>query len=627
MFSRSGAGRSRRLLIALGLALVAGYLGYLGAANWFLASETGDRVINRKPEKLRLQWSRARTWLPGIVVLDEVTITGANRRFDWTASLDHVRVHVSLWRLPRKIFHSDHIVGSGLIFRLRQHEAAGANGDAGAAAGAVEGPEPPEPAPRKRRKPWHLELDGISIANVHEVSIGQSSLIGRGEISGGLEVTIRGPLRFDVLGLAFTEAKLLRAGETVGENVAFEVAASSSPFEPGADTVREILGGVSGSARLTADVESIAALDFLLEKPEWLSFSGSGHLETAFELDDGVVLPGGRLDFDAKTLQAQIVDWTVEGGGAIALRLPEEGPQAAALDVDFDQFAIRRGEREVAHIHGENLRVALEASAFDLERGLEDLDLRVDLPPSRVDFTAYDSYLPKSPFQIKGGSGTLASWFEYSEDDESARGEVDLSVAGASAIAGSLGFGGDLRLHTTINSGDLATQRFDVSGSSLELRNVRVTKAGGAVESEGWWATFATGKARLDMKEPLAAEVVVNGRMRDAKPFLTALAAQRKVLFWIDELVSAKDIEGRATIDVDGKTMAARNLDIRGRKLTIEGDIAVEGRSRDGLLFIEYGPFSTGVELGGGESEWKLFRARRWFDERRSERGRRPLVE
>ena len=153
-----------------------------------------------------------------------------------------------------------------------------------------------------------------------------------------------------------------------------------------------------------------------------------------------MVEPGGRLDFDAETLAARIADWTVDGGGAIALHLPEDGPQAAVLDVDFEQFAIRRGEREVAHIHGENLRVALEARAFDLEHGLEDLDLRIDVPPSRVDFAAYNSYLPKSPFHIEGGSGTLTSWFEYSEEDGAGRGEVDLAVEGASAIAGSLGW-------------------------------------------------------------------------------------------------------------------------------------------------------------------------------------------
>jgi hypothetical protein len=363
-----------------------------------------------------------------------------------------------------------------------------------------------------------------------------------------------------------------------------------------------------------------------LRKPEWLSFAGNGHLETAFRLRRGVVAPGGHLDFDASMLEARLADWTVQGAGAIALDLPEGGPQAAVVDVDFGQFSIRRGEREVAHVHGEGLSVALTARSLDLEHGLEGLDLRVDVPPSRVDFAAYNSYLPKSPFRIEGGDGTLSTWFEYSEAESEGHGEVEITVAGASGTAGELGIGGDVKLHTLIKSADVGARRFDVSGSSLELRNVRVTKPGGGVESDGWWATFATGAANLEMQEPLVATAAVRARMRDAKPLLTALASQRKVLFWIDELIGVKDIVGSAQLQVDGQSLAARDVAITGRRLEIEGDIRFAGKHRDGLLFIEYGPFSTGLEIVGTEREWKLFHARRWFEERRSARSASPTA-
>jgi hypothetical protein len=290
------------------------------------------------------------------------------------------------------------------------------------------------------------------------------------------------------------------------------------------------------------------------------------------------------------------------------------------VDVDFQQFAIRRGDREVAHIHGEDLSVAMRAGALDLEHGLEDLDLRIDVPPSQVDFATYTSYLPKSPFRIDRGEGTLRSWFEYSEATGEGKGEVEIAVAGAAGAAGDLGIGGDVRLHTLVKNADLEARRFDISGSSLELRNVRVTKPGGAVESEDWWATFATSTGALEMREPLEAEIGVHARMRDAKPFLTALASQRKVLFWIDELVRVEDVEGRAVIVVDGHSLAARDVDISGRRLDIEGDIRVAGEERDGLLLIEYGPLSTALEMAGHEREWKLVNARRWFEDRRGAR-------
>jgi hypothetical protein len=122
------------------------------------------------------------------------------------------------------------------------------------------------------------------------------------------------------------------------------------------------------------------------------------------------------------------------------------------------------------------------------------------------------------------------------------------------------------------------------------------------------------------MKEPVEAEIAVLGKMRDAHPFLTALASQKKILFWIDDLISVRDLEGRATVEVDGQSLAARDVAITGNHLEIEGDIRLSGPSRDGLLFIEYGPFSTALEIDGAEREWKLFRARRWFEARREAR-------
>jgi hypothetical protein len=100
MGSKPGS-RRLRLLLALGAAIVVAYLGYLGSANWFLSSSAADRVINRKPEKLRLDWSRARSWFPGVVVLDDVKIAGSNRQFDWRAEIDHVLRSPRRWEAPR----------------------------------------------------------------------------------------------------------------------------------------------------------------------------------------------------------------------------------------------------------------------------------------------------------------------------------------------------------------------------------------------------------------------------------------------------------------------------------------------------------------------------------------------
>jgi hypothetical protein len=502
------------------------------------------------------------------------------------------------------VFRSRGIAGRGLVFELRAVE------------GADEEPTVRRPKPRN---PWLLDLGGIRISEVRQITIGDSTLAGNGELRGGLEHELRGYLQFDRLALTFADARLDRGSTPVAADVAFAVEISSGEFEPGDDQLRAVLGGVSGDLELGADVESLAVLNLLLRKPDWLSFDGRGRLETAFGVRDGEVLPGGRFDLDATTLQARVLDWTADGAGSIALELPESGDPAARLDVGFDQFAIRRGERELAHVHGQDLRVAIAARAIDLERGFEDLDLRVDLPPSRVDFAVYNTYLPKSSFRVERGEGTLSSWFEYSEGSGAGRGEVELAVSGAAGAFGDLGLSGDLRLHTALRGqrDDFADRRFDVSGSSLELSKVSVTKPGGAVESRDWWATLAAATAQLDFEEPLRAEVALHGRMRDAEPILAAIASRQEALFWLDELVRVEDLAGKAKLKVDGKAFSARELAITGDRLEIFGDFDSAGGRREGLMYFKYGPFAAALEIAGKQRDWKLTHPWRWFDDKR----------
>ena len=191
MSSRPGAGGRRRLLIALASPSSLAYRGYLGAANWFLASETGDRVINRKPDKLRIDWSRARSWFPGIVVLDDVTIAGASRAFDWTASLDHVRsccLSGGCRSRPSTVSRSWATASSSASASTMRSSMSRAPRSRRRARPRHPPPPRVRRLPSKRRKPWHLELDGIPIKDLREISIGQSSLIGRGKLSGGLEL-------------------------------------------------------------------------------------------------------------------------------------------------------------------------------------------------------------------------------------------------------------------------------------------------------------------------------------------------------------------------------------------------------------------------------------------------------
>ena len=82
------------------------------------------------------------------------------------------------------------------------------------------------PPARRSRDPWRIELDGIRIQDLREISIGESSLIGKGSLAGGLDFAVPAARSAStVLSLSFADARLMRAGNTVGENVSFTIEA------------------------------------------------------------------------------------------------------------------------------------------------------------------------------------------------------------------------------------------------------------------------------------------------------------------------------------------------------------------------------------------------------------------
>jgi len=75
--------RVRRRLIGIAIACVAVELTYVVAASLLLRGDTLERVINRKPEKFRIEFTGARSWLPGVVSVERLTLHGQSRTVQW----------------------------------------------------------------------------------------------------------------------------------------------------------------------------------------------------------------------------------------------------------------------------------------------------------------------------------------------------------------------------------------------------------------------------------------------------------------------------------------------------------------------------------------------------------------
>ena len=95
----------RRWLVGIAIACIAFELLYLVAAHFMLQGDTLTRLINKKPEKMQITWTSARSWFPGVVTVEKLAIRGQTRRIQWYLAADDAHGRISLVRLALKQVH------------------------------------------------------------------------------------------------------------------------------------------------------------------------------------------------------------------------------------------------------------------------------------------------------------------------------------------------------------------------------------------------------------------------------------------------------------------------------------------------------------------------------------------
>lgn len=86
----------------LGWILVGLYAVYLLAANLFLNAGFGPGLINRKPERFRMEWAHGLSLYPGHVVLWQAQFHGHARRIQWSAQADKLSGRIAVLPLLRR---------------------------------------------------------------------------------------------------------------------------------------------------------------------------------------------------------------------------------------------------------------------------------------------------------------------------------------------------------------------------------------------------------------------------------------------------------------------------------------------------------------------------------------------
>jgi hypothetical protein len=330
----------KRLL--LGLILLAGLyiVLYLLPANLFLGTGLGQRLLNRRPERLRVEWGSAWSLWPGAVEVRGFRIEGDNRRVRWAVAVDRGRGRIGLLPLLSKELRVSGFEGEGVSSRVTRHP-----------------PQAPAPPPRARRRPWTLRFDELRLSRVRAVQYGPLRLEGEGRAAGSFHAVFGEETEVELRRLEMEGARLSAAGRPVAHGVSLRTALRLGPYAPRRHPGAAGFDFLSGTLQATGEMEDL---------PVFRKVSGSGiprpgRLALDLRVERGVLRPRSRVALEprAGSRSRMAVTGSVTSGPM--------GPRLF-LQADLGGFILPRGGGRPPLLESEALDVSAATSELRLSR-------------------------------------------------------------------------------------------------------------------------------------------------------------------------------------------------------------------------------------------------------------------
>lgn len=627
-----------RLLLATAFAALALYPLYLVAGNWLLRSGEIERRLNRRPERLLIQARKAWTVWPGVIHVEGFEIRNQTRVSQWWAAMDRGTFELRLLDLRDRELQITGLTGQGVSFRLRRRVDVPTwvrkpRQELQPAIPGLENPprRPPEvvypkpPAAARQRDPWRIRLAGIQLANVREIWVEEYHFAGEARIAGGFDLQVWKRTHVEPTRLQIESGDLYlgpKAGAPILAGMSGRIDGEISPYSPAEHRGWNAIRFLSGRARMTGGVASLAFLDEYMQRTRWLKLDAEqGLLNADLRLRRGQVMAGSRLEARPERLAASFLDYRAEGTGLARWSIPEGEGDEARLLLDFEEFRVERRGYGKPHVVGKGLRVEAAGSEPRI-LGQRDLfsprSVKIEVPWSDVPRLAfYNAYLPqRSGMELTGGSGRIRSRFQAAAPEWIGSGDIHLIAKQVGARFENRPMRGDLDVHTRLRRADLREKHFDVSGTKLNLTNARMA---GPMGGEVWWARAHLDRAVITPGAPVFLRARVESTLSDTRPlfaFMSPESQRGRMLRWVDDLLDVRGVGAVADVAVGDGAVAIDRLAISGGKASVQGRLRFgNDAAKRGVLYATYGRWDVGLEMEGEKRDWKILRPKRWFEE------------
>jgi hypothetical protein len=624
--------RWRRWLIGAAVTCLALELVYVVAAHLLLRGDTLSRLISKKPEKFRIEWTAAKSYFPGVVTVERLTLRGQSGSAQWYLAADHVRAYISLWRLALKTVHLRSAHTSGLDFRLRRRldrpSAQGEDAEDGPRPtfgsehypeipGLANPPDPrPEdlyPVPKKLKKPWLIDLGGIEVDGPVRVAVNRARLEGEGVVSGAMTYRLRDTIEVRRGNLELPSARLFIDSEVAIDALALDVTSRWRRFPAKGAKLAQILAGISGDFAIAGDIRTKASVP--LEVVPGLPVWATGRLDCRLKLEAGALQPGSSYALRSDALRIGLLDLAAVGSAAVKATTRATGARPLTeLAIDLDTFTLVDPADAAVGVQGSGLTVRATWDGLSLADYKPATSVDIVLPPTDIaDVRVVGKLLPGQwGLDVAAGTGTVSGRLGV-DAARQASGQLDLEARQLRVTTRGTPMRADLSVHATLARGDLKQRRFEVPEATVTIENAvneRPTKK----DRGPWWCSLKLEQANLVLGSPLAAEGRLAVKMRDTRPIMAVIDEFSDPPKWFSLVPEVQNVDGSMAFTMDGAVTALREMSVTGESLQILGWLQLSGKKADGRIYAKYKVLAAGIGLDHGKSSIHVVKPQAWFD-------------
>jgi hypothetical protein len=319
--------RLRRVLVALGIAILSFEALYLIAANAILQTRSLDRWVTGATPDLMLKVGSGWTLLPGRVHVEDVELHFEDYNVQFALSVEAATVDISLWELPAKIFHLTRVRAHGASYRFR-HKVSTAEGHEQRLAHYPKiasfsdpplfvGPDLP-PLSDADYNLWTIHLEDVD-AYARELWFLEYRFTGRARAKGGFRLEPQRDAQTERCSLTF-DGSLHVGSQTAASRLHGWLRAKLDRHDPRVVEGAQIFKKISVNTKLSASLPDLGFTEIYRERDGLELSGGKGTLHARVQLEHGAWMKNTELRYDTDSVR-------VARGGGRRHQPPARGPQ------------------------------------------------------------------------------------------------------------------------------------------------------------------------------------------------------------------------------------------------------------------------------------------------------------